>query len=63
MSKPRIHIRGAIDGDWEALYVDGKKVEETHTISMRKALQALGVEFTSEEVEAEPYGESFPETL
>lgn len=37
-----IKIISASDGDWEALYLDGKKVLEGHSLDPRQALEAVG---------------------
>lgn len=50
-------------GDWEALYVDGRKIIENHSLSSTQVLDALGIEYERREVPEDPYGDGFPETL
>lgn len=45
LDAPAIEYR-AVD-DWVALYKDGKKVAEGHSIPTTRALAALGIEFTN----------------
>ncbi len=33
--------------DWQALYIDGKKVFENHTITPEDILDAMNIEYTS----------------
>lgn len=35
------------EGEWVALYVDGEKVVEGHSLSESQILEALGCEFTT----------------
>lgn len=59
--------------DWIALYKDGEKVYEGHSCPLHFGLEALGIEFTSRDLDAEgldvdsltlPSGEqAFPERL
>lgn len=60
-----IKIISASDGDWEALYVNGKKVLEGHSLDAKQSLEAVGLIVESVEVDADPYAtdEAFPETL
>jgi hypothetical protein len=57
------------NGDWEALYKDGKKVYENHRISKDDILDALGIEVENVDVPEEgdvDYDENvnyFPDTL
>lgn len=36
-----IDVRLVSSDDWQALYVDGRKVAENHTVTLRDALEAL----------------------
>lgn len=59
--------------DWIAVYRDGQKVWESHSCPLRQGLEALGIEFTERDLDAEgldvdtlrlPSGEdAFPERL
>lgn len=42
--------------DWEALYIDGKKVDEGHSLRLSDVLKALGIyaEFRDLEADLEP---------
>ena len=64
----RIDIREC--DDWVALYKDGKKVEEGHSVPLKHALEALGIEFNAVWLEVDeisittPDGkDAFPEEL
>lgn len=60
-----VHIIDSSDGDWIALYKDGVKVAEGHSIYVTEALEVLGIEFTKEEVDVDPYDPEscFPDKL
>ncbi len=66
----RIDIRTC--DDWVAVYKDGRKVEENHSVPLRRGLEALGIEFHHVDLDeqmdpvtlAMPDGsEPFPERL
>lgn len=40
----KVAIVGCPEGDWEALYVDGKKVDEGHTLQLRAVFNRLEIE-------------------
>lgn len=46
-----IHLRYDEGGDWVALYVNGVKVEEGHSLNPAMVATALGLEFTESRVE------------
>jgi hypothetical protein len=66
---PAIHIRTC--DDWVAVYKDGVKVEENHSVSLRQGLEALGIEFEHVDLDDQMDdlgnlkggGDPFPETL
>jgi hypothetical protein len=37
--------------DWEVLYIDGKKVDEGHSLRVEDVLKHIGIEFKSEFLE------------
>lgn len=53
--------------DWIALYRDGIKIEEGHSISLMTGLTALGISVTEKWLSADPYtvdlSDCFPERL
>jgi hypothetical protein len=58
--------------DWTAVYKDGRKVEENHSVPLRQGLEALGIEFNYVDLydEVDPDtgslkdgSDPFPETL
>lgn len=59
----KIHIIEA--DDWVAIYKDGVKVEENHSVPLTFGLEALGIDYTKEWVEVDVYDpmEHFPERL
>lgn len=65
----RIHIRTSADGDWIAVYKDGRMVEQNHSCDIRQGLEALGISFTDEEMVLDDIGnlpdgaDPFPERL
>lgn len=67
MSVSKITVLNA--DDWTALYKDGVKVEENHSISLTFGLKALDIEFEEREVEVDDLGNApdgsdpFPERL
>lgn len=50
-------------GDWEGLYIDGKLVDEGHTLSTNRVLRALKIEFSSLEIDMEKLDNDLPEDL
>ena len=46
-------LRSSLDGDWEALYINGVNVEENHSLSASQVLKELSGDegFTFEEQE------------
>lgn len=54
-----IVILSGSDGDWTALYKDGVRVEQNHSISLRQGLEALGIPFEDREVEPEGVTDEF----
>lgn len=40
-------------GDWIGIYIDGKLVDEGHSLPEERMLDALSVEYTSEELDME----------
>lgn len=59
-----IHFTQSIHGDWVAMYIDGRKVAEGHSLNEYQVLDALGVPYTSEEVDDDPYQDTpYPEEL
>jgi hypothetical protein len=62
MSK-RIERFTSEEGDWEALYVDGRLEVEGHSLDAHQIFKALDVEYTSREVSSEwldAHGCTFP---
>jgi hypothetical protein len=60
-----VHFIKAASGDWVAMYVDGKKVLEGHTVDAMEVLEQVGIQATDIEVvvdEDDPDA-SFPEGL
>jgi hypothetical protein len=51
------------DSDWQALYVDGKKVIEGHSLSNGNVLKALGYRYEFVEVPEEKGKAAFPDRL
>ncbi len=61
------------NGEWQAVYVNGKIIGQNHSLDLRKVLnevcQKLGVEFeykefgTTDDDEIEGFGAEFPERL
>jgi len=49
-------------GDWEGIYIDGKLVEEGHSLDPRTVLEAADVPFTHRETDLKELG-SLPENL
>lgn len=50
-------------GDWVALYRDGVRVAEGHSLSEGELMRALGVEFEIVRASAEDNGWRFPDRL
>lgn len=42
--------------DWIGIYVDGKLKAENHTLSPEEVLDAVGIKYSSEEIENFEYG-------
>lgn len=60
----RVHFRDSAEGDWEALYIDGRKMAEGHSIPRWELLACLDIKYTEEEVELDDVGMGeFPEEL
>lgn len=58
----RIDIREC--DDWIAIYKDGNKVQEGHSCTLSRGLEALGIAFSCEWFEYTGYGsDPFPEVL
>jgi hypothetical protein len=55
----KVNIAQWDDGEWYALYVDGKNVFEGHSLYWRELLDALGVEYEVDEVPGDEDGEEF----
>ena len=57
--------------DWVAVYKDGQKVEENHSVPLEFGLRALGIEFESVEMPVDDLGnligapkvDPFPESI
>lgn len=45
--------------DWQALYVNGRKRREGHSLSAHDVLNSLGLVHTTEEIQADENGDSF----
>lgn len=62
--RPQIHFIKPESGDWVAMYVNGKKVAEGHSLDEYEVVEALGLTYTSDEIsdEAAENG-GFPEEL
>jgi hypothetical protein len=63
---PKVHFIRSSEGDWTAMYVDGQKVAEGHSLDDREVCKALGIKATSVEVDVDPYENQdkyFPEKL
>ncbi len=50
-----LHLR-AVD-DWIAIYIDGKRAYEGHSIDPRTLLDIIGVDYSSEYIEPDEYDE------
>lgn len=64
----RVHLRCSDGGDWEALYVNGRKADEDHSLGARAVLERLAglglVALTADRVDAEDLGRAaFPDAL
>ena len=61
----KIKILSSTDGDWEALYIDGKKVDEGHSLQVVDVLVACGLTVETKEVECDAYNchEAFPDEV
>jgi hypothetical protein len=61
----RVRFITSSDGDWVAMYVDGVKVAEGHSISRYDVLDALDIPYASEEIDVDPYAvdEAFPDEI
>jgi hypothetical protein len=44
--------------DWEALYLDGQKVVEVHSLSPRDIFEALGLECEEHEIRVDKHGDA-----
>lgn len=44
--------------DWVAVYKNGRKVWENHSCGLREGLEALGIDFSDEEMEVDEYGDT-----
>ena len=64
-ARPQVVVIASDDGDWEALYLNGRKVREDHSLNWRFILEALGIPYSNSYVPVDPYDTdaSFPETL
>lgn len=51
-----------VSGDWEGIYVDGKLVDESHSLDPRRVLEAIGVQFTHHNTDLKDSG-SLPDNL
>jgi len=49
--------------DWEALYRDGKKVDEGHRLNLDDVLELLGHPVRRKAVPFDPDGNHFPDNL
>lgn len=64
-----VHFRTSDQGDWVALYVEGKLVASNHSLDVRSVLDGLGIAYTSEVMELDDIGNTadgsdpFPERL
>jgi hypothetical protein len=64
MKIPEITFMHSEGGDWVALYSDGDKIDEGHSLTPEMVLEALEIPFTSIEVKVDEYGEAdFPDIL
>ena len=59
----RITIREHKDGDWVALYIDGKKVYENHSLHWADVLNRANIYFEFKEVKGDNHKKNFPESL
>ena len=62
---PKIHVRSSEEGDWSAVYLDGKLATQGHVVEWWSVLHCLGIKFTTEEVEVDDDDPEamFPDTL
>lgn len=62
---PKVTFLSSLKGDWVAMYVDGKKVNEGHSLPYWEVLDQLGVKFEGREVDSDPYAadNGFPDRL
>jgi len=51
----KVHIITDLYGDWIALYKDGSKVAEGHSLDEKQVLDALGIEYTESEISNDEY--------
>jgi len=62
----QVTILSSEGGDWTALYIDGKKAIENHSLSEREVVEALGIDCECRELSdeyLEESGSNFPDTL
>lgn len=61
----RVRFITSSDGDWVAMYIDGRQVAEGHSIDGREMLKLCGIKVISEEVDVDPYdtGAAFPSKI
>lgn len=52
-TKPSIVFRESEDGDWIAMYVDGKKVTENHSLSLFEVLRLAGIDYDCQSIPSE----------
>jgi hypothetical protein len=66
---PRVELRTSSLGDWIAIYVDGEKKADGHSLHPREILAAVGITPSEQEMPLDDMGmtpdgsDPFPETL
>jgi len=66
MSKGKVFNVSTEDGDWEGFYVDGKLIDEGHSVNPAFLLEKMGYEVDSIELtedQIEDLGYSLPPTM
>lgn len=63
MAEQTIHLVTSEAGDWTALYIDGQKVIENHSLNPHEVLEALGLPFTRLVADEEAMGWVFPDRV
>lgn len=50
---PDVTIISSSSGDWEALYLNGKKVKEGHSLEVTDVLRHLGIQVATKEIKCD----------